>query len=62
MKAIATLAASWWRDKPTKFVKFSPCPVLIIAGENEHSRYFSEDAHKAAAEPKEVEKDWLVFS
>lgn len=29
-------------------------PVLLIAGENAHSRYFSEDAYKAAAEPKEL--------
>jgi fermentation-respiration switch protein FrsA (DUF1100 family) len=27
---------------------------LLIAGENAHSRYFSEDAYKAAAEPKEL--------
>ncbi len=26
----------------------------MIAGENAHSRYFSEDAYKAAAEPKEL--------
>jgi fermentation-respiration switch protein FrsA (DUF1100 family) len=31
-----------------------PRPVLIIAGENAHSRYFSEDAYKAASEPKEL--------
>lgn len=31
-----------------------PRPVLLIAGENAHSRYFSEDAYKAAAEPKEL--------
>lgn len=28
--------------------------ALLIAGENAHSRYFSEDAYKAAAEPKEL--------
>jgi hypothetical protein len=27
---------------------------LIIAGENAHSKYFSEDAFKAANEPKEL--------
>lgn len=32
----------------------SPRPVLFIAGENAHSRYFSEDAYKLAAEPKEL--------
>ena len=30
------------------------CALLLIAGENAHSRYFSEDAYKAAAEPKEL--------
>ncbi len=34
--------------------EISPRPVLIIAGENAHSRYFSEDAFKAANEPKEL--------
>lgn len=32
----------------------SPRPVLFIMGENAHSRYFSEDAYKLAAEPKEL--------
>ncbi|MDO4302056.1 MAG: alpha/beta hydrolase [Clostridia bacterium] len=32
----------------------SPRPVLFIIGENAHSRYFSEDAYEAAAEPKEL--------
>jgi len=32
----------------------SPRPVLNIAGEKAHSRYFSEDAYKAAVEPKEL--------
>lgn len=34
--------------------EISPRPILIIAGENAHSRYFSEDAYKAAAEPKQL--------
>lgn len=34
--------------------EISPRPMLLIAGENAHSRYFSEDAYKAAAEPKEL--------
>lgn len=34
--------------------EIAPRPVVIIAGENAHSRYFSEDAFKAAAEPKEL--------
>lgn len=32
----------------------SPRPVLFIAGENAHSRYFSVDAYKQANEPKEL--------
>lgn len=38
----------------TYIKEISPRPVLIIAGENAHSRYFSEDAYKAANEPKEL--------
>jgi fermentation-respiration switch protein FrsA (DUF1100 family) len=38
----------------TYIKEISPRPVLIIAGENAHSRYFSEDAFKAANEPKEL--------
>lgn len=32
----------------------SPRPVLFIAGEHAHSRYFSEDAYKMASQPKEL--------
>lgn len=32
----------------------SPRPLLFIVGENAHSKYFSEDAYKLAAEPKEL--------
>jgi fermentation-respiration switch protein FrsA (DUF1100 family) len=54
---------SWTATNPSSFMnmplltyikEISPRPVLIIAGENAHSRYFSEDAYKAAAEPKEL--------
>lgn len=38
----------------TYIKEISPRPVLFIAGEIAHSRYFSEDAYKAAAEPKEL--------
>lgn len=32
----------------------SPRPMLFIAGENAHSREFSEDAYRLAGEPKEL--------
>lgn len=32
----------------------SPRPILFIMGEKAHSRYFTEDAFKQAAEPKEL--------
>jgi fermentation-respiration switch protein FrsA (DUF1100 family) len=38
----------------TYIKEISPRPVLLIAGEKAHSRYFSEDAYTAAAEPKEL--------
>lgn len=54
---------SWTATNPLSFMnmplltyirEISPRPVLLIAGEKAHSRYFSEDAYKAAAEPKEL--------
>ncbi len=38
----------------TYIKEISPRPMLVIAGENAHSRYFSEDAYKSANEPKEL--------
>ncbi|WP_251043166.1 alpha/beta hydrolase [Arthrobacter sp. ISL-69] len=38
----------------TNIAEISPRPALLIAGEDAHSRYFSEDAYAAAAEPKEL--------
>jgi fermentation-respiration switch protein FrsA (DUF1100 family) len=32
----------------------SPRPILLIAGEKAHSRYYSEDLYKMASEPKEL--------
>ena len=32
----------------------SPRPMLFITGDQAHSREFSEDAYKRAAEPKEL--------
>lgn len=55
--------ASWTATSPLSFMNMPilthikeivPRPILIIAGENAHSRYFSEDAYKAADEPKEL--------
>ncbi len=54
---------SWTRTTPLSFMnmplltyikEISPRPVLLIHGENAHSRYFSETAYAAAAEPKEL--------
>lgn len=51
----ATSALSFMNMPLLTYIKeISPRPVLIIAGEKAHSRYFSEDAYKAANEPKEL--------
>lgn len=40
---------------PLEQISFiSPRPILFIAGEKSHSRYFSENAYSKAAEPKEL--------
>ncbi|MDQ0593592.1 fermentation-respiration switch protein FrsA (DUF1100 family) [Chryseobacterium ginsenosidimutans] len=53
----------WLTTNPLSFMnmpiltyveEISPRPMLLIAGENAHSRYFSEDIYKVAAEPKEL--------
>ena len=55
--------ASWTVTNPLSFMnmplltyikEISPRPVLLIHGEKAHSRYFSETAYAAAAEPKEL--------
>ena len=38
----------------TYIKEISPQPILLVHGENAHSRYFSETAYAAAAEPKEL--------
>ncbi|CAH2213562.1 alpha/beta hydrolase [Tepidibacter aestuarii] len=38
----------------TYIKSISPRPILFIVGEHAHSKYFSEDAYKLAAEPKEL--------
>ena len=54
---------AWTSTTPLSFMnmplltyikEISPRPMLIIAGENAHSKYFSEDAYKSASEPKEL--------
>ena len=51
----ATNALSFMNMPLLTYIKeISPRPILLIAGENAHSRYFSEDAYKAASEPKEL--------
>lgn len=54
---------AWTQTNPLSFMnaplltyikEISPRPVLLIHGENAHSRYFSEAAYAAAAEPKEL--------
>ena len=55
--------ASWTLTTPLSFMNMpllsyiaevSPRPMLLIHGEKAHSRYFSETAYAAAAEPKEL--------
>jgi uncharacterized protein len=55
--------ASWTITNPLSFMnmpllsyidEISPRPILFVHGENAHSRYFSETAYAAAAEPKEL--------
>jgi len=38
----------------TYIKEISPRPILIVHGENAHSRYFAETAYAAAAQPKEL--------
>lgn len=54
---------AWTQTNPLSFMnmplltyikEIAPRPVLLIHGEKAHSRYFSETAYAAAAEPKEL--------
>lgn len=38
----------------TYLKEVSPRPILLIAGEKAHSRYFTDDIYKMASEPKEL--------
>ncbi|MFJ4053002.1 alpha/beta hydrolase [Pseudomonas sp. NPDC089743] len=54
---------AWTATTPVSFFNFpmyaniemiAPRPILLVAGESAHSRYYSEDAFKAASNPKEL--------
>lgn len=54
---------AWAATMPMSFFSFSlmenvklisPHPILLVTGDKAHSRYYSEDVYKAAAEPKEL--------
>jgi uncharacterized protein len=54
---------AWTATTPMSFFSFpmytniemiSPRPILLVAGENAHSRYYSEDVAKVASDPKEL--------
>ncbi|UUF12566.1 MULTISPECIES: alpha/beta hydrolase [Flavobacterium] len=54
---------AWLAANPISFMnmpiltyvkEISPIPMLLIAGEKAHSRYFSEDIFKVAGQPKEL--------
>ena len=34
--------------------QISPRPILMIVGENAHSKFYSENVYKVASEPKEL--------
>jgi fermentation-respiration switch protein FrsA (DUF1100 family) len=54
---------AWTATTPISFFNFpmyaniallSPRPIMLIAGEKAHSRYYSEDVYKLASQPKEL--------
>lgn len=54
---------AWTATTPMSFFSFpmyaniemiSPRPILLVAGENAHSRYYSEDVYKVASDPREL--------
>ena len=52
---IATMPVSFWNFPLMANIKeVSPRPILLVAGEKAHSRYYSEDAYAGALEPKEL--------
>ena len=56
-------ASAWTATTPMSFFEFpmaanidmiAPRPIMLVHGANAHSRYYSEDVHKAASGPKEL--------
>ena len=56
-------ASAWTATTPMAFFGFpmaanidmiAPRPIMLVAGANAHSRYYSEDVYKAASNPKEL--------
>ena len=56
-------ASAWTATTPMSFFQFplaanidmiAPRPIMFVHGANAHSRYYSEDTHKAASGPKEL--------
>lgn len=54
---------AWTATTPMAFFIFpmhanieliSPRPIMLVAGENAHSRYYSEDVYRQASDPKEL--------
>ena len=54
---------AWTATTPMAFFAFpmaaniemiAPRPIMLVAGANAHSRYYSEDVYKAASNPKEL--------
>ena len=51
----ATMPFSYWNfNLMDNLQDVSPTPILLIAGDKAHSRYYSEDVYKEAKEPKEL--------
>jgi uncharacterized protein len=56
-------ASAWTATTPMSFFSFpmaanidmiAPRPIMLVAGANAHSRYYSEDVYKATSSPKEL--------
>ena len=51
----ATMPFSYWNfNLMDNLQDVSPTPILLMAGDKAHSRYYSEDVYKEAKEPKEL--------